>query len=73
VGQGVLITGVDPAGIGAMAGLRPGMLILQAANRKVASVAELKEALAKVDLAVGIPLLVRSGNAQTYIVLKKRG
>jgi len=73
VGQGVLITGVDPAGLGAMKGLKPGMLILMAANRKVANVAELKDTLAKADLAVGIPLLVRAGNVQTYIVLKKRG
>jgi len=73
LGQGVLITGVDPAGLGAMGGLKPGMLLLQAANRKVTSVAELKDALAKADLAVGIPLLVRAGNVQTYIVLKKRG
>jgi len=72
-GQGVLVTGVDPGGLGAMGGLKPGMLILQAANRKVTSVAELKDALAKADLAVGIPLLVRAGNLQTYIVLRKRG
>jgi serine protease Do len=71
-GQGVLITGVDPSSLAAEAGLRPGMLILQAANQKVTTVTELKEALAKADLSKGVPLLVRAGDRQMFILLKKR-
>jgi serine protease Do len=71
-GQGVLITGVDSGGLGGTAGLRPGMLILQAGGQKVATVAELREALGKADLAKGVPLLVRQGTSQMFILLKKR-
>jgi serine protease Do len=71
-GQGVLITGVEAGGLGAMAGLRSGMLILQAAGRKVTSVAELREAMSKADVAKGIPMLVRAGDRQMFVLLKKR-
>jgi serine protease Do len=71
-GQGVLVTGVDSSGLGGMAGLRPGMLILQAGGQKVATVAELREALGKADLAKGVPLLVRQGTSQMFMLLKKR-
>ncbi|MBM4019445.1 MAG: DegQ family serine endoprotease [Planctomycetes bacterium] len=71
-GQGVLITSVDAGGLGAAADLRPGMLIVQAAGQKVASVAELKEAVGKADLAKGLPMLVRMGDRQMFVLIKKR-
>jgi S1-C subfamily serine protease len=48
------------------------MLILQAGGQKVATVTELREALGKADLAKGVPLLVRQGTSQMFILLKKR-
>jgi len=71
-GQGVLITDVDPAGLGARAGLRPGMLILQAAGQKTASTADLKAALKSADLAKGLPMLVRQADRQMFILIRKR-
>jgi serine protease Do len=71
-GQGVLITVVDASGLGSMVGLRPGMLILKVGELKVGTVAELKEAMTKVDLVKGVPLLVRSGNSQMFVLMKKR-
>ncbi len=71
-GQGVLITSAEPGGIGSRAGLRGGMLILQVAGKKVTTVAQLKAALAKADLAKGIPMLVRQGDRQMFILIKKR-
>jgi len=71
-GQGVLITDVDPAGLGARAGLRPGMLILQAAGQKTASTADLAGALKTADLAKGLQMLVRQGDRQMFILVKKR-
>jgi serine protease Do len=70
--QGVLIVGVEPGSLAAMAQLRPGMLILKAAGQSVASVAEFREAMRKSDLAKGIPLLVRAGDRQTFVLLKRR-
>jgi serine protease Do len=71
-GQGVLIINVEAGGLGALAGLRPGMLILQVERQKVSNVAELREIIAKADIAKGIPMLVRVGDRQMFILLKKR-
>ena len=72
VGQGVLITDVGSGSVASRANLKRGMLILEVARQKVASVAELRQAMKKADLAKGIPLLVRSGDRETFVVLRKR-
>ncbi|MGB3087811.1 MAG: DegQ family serine endoprotease [Phycisphaerae bacterium] len=71
-GQGVLITGVEPGSLGARARLRPGMLILQVGDRKVHSVSAFRDALKEVDLSRGVLMLVRAGNSQTFVLIKKR-
>ena len=70
-GQGVLITEVEPGSPAGIAGLKRGMLIVEVAGQKAASVAEFRQAVRKADLARGIPMLVRTGDRQTFIVLKK--
>jgi serine protease Do len=71
-GQGVLITDVENGSIADMAGLRPGMLILKVGGQQVTTVAELDDAIAKADLAKGVPMLIRSGDNQIFVLLKKR-
>jgi len=71
-GQGVLITGVEPGSVASRAGLEEGMLILQAGGKDVESVADLEKVLEGVDLARGLPLLVRAGDRQLFVLLKKR-
>jgi len=71
-GQGVLITDVAPDALAARAGLQPGMLILKVGDQKVTTVAEFRAALKDVDLGRGVPLLVRAGDRQVFILLKKR-
>jgi len=71
-GQGVLITDVAPAGLAAKAGLEPGMLILQVGGKPVRNVAEFKEALQRADSARGIPMLVRAGDRQLFVLIRKR-
>jgi len=72
-GQGVLVTRVEPGGIAGQAGLQAGMLILQANGQKVTNVPEFEKALSKADLAKGVPMLVRQGSNQIFVLLKKRG
>jgi serine protease Do len=71
-GQGVVVTNVDDSGLGAVAGLKAGMLILKVNDSKVTSVTELREAMAKADLAKGVPLLVRMGNSQMFMLIRKK-
>jgi serine protease Do len=70
--QGVLIADVEAGSVAATAGLRRGMLILEVSRQKVASVAEFRAAMKKADLAKGIPFLVRAGDRETFVVLRKR-
>ncbi|HUU11471.1 MAG TPA: DegQ family serine endoprotease [Phycisphaerae bacterium] len=71
-GQGVLVMDVDPQGLAYRAGIREGMLILQVAGKKVGSVTDLKATLKTTDLARGVPLLVRAGDRQMFILMKQR-
>ena len=71
-GQGVLVADVDPQGLAYRAGIREGMLILQVAGKKMGSVTDLKAALKTTDLARGVPLLVRAGDRQMFILMKQR-
>ena len=72
VGQGVLITKVTPSGLGAQSLLEEGMLIIQANRKEIHSVADFTEAMKGVDLAKGVPLLVRMGNNQIFVLIKKQ-
>ncbi|HEX7035650.1 MAG TPA: DegQ family serine endoprotease [Pseudomonadales bacterium] len=67
-GQGVVVSQVAPNSPAARVGITPGSVILQVNQRPVGSVAEFNQAIAasKQNRAV---MLVRSGNAQQYVVL----
>lgn len=67
---GVVITEIDPAGIAAQAGLRPGAIILQVDRQETKNVKQFEAALEKASLEEGVLLLVRMGRGQRYIVLK---
>ncbi len=67
---GVVITEIDPAGIAAQAGLRPGAIILQVDRKATKNVAQFETSLKKASLEEGVLLLVRMGRGQRYIVLK---
>ncbi len=71
-GSGVLVTRVDPAGVAAKSGLQPGMLILRVGGTKTGSVSAFRAALKEADLAKGIPLLVKMGDRQMFVLLKKK-
>lgn len=68
-GQGVVVTQVSPGSTAARAGIRPGTVILEVDREPVASAADFYAAIetAQDDRAV---LLVRSRNAQRYVVLR---
>jgi hypothetical protein len=48
------------------------MLILQVAGKKTDGVAAFREVFKGVDLARGVPLLVRAGDHTTFVLIKKR-
>jgi serine protease Do len=68
--SGVLITDVDPDGLAASAGIRPGSLILQVGKKKVTSVAEFKAALKGEGLEEGILLVLQTESGKKWLVLQ---
>jgi len=71
-GQGVLVTDVESGSLASRAGLEKGMLILQAGGKDVSKVSDLEKILEDVDLTRGLPLLVRAGDRQMFVLLKKK-
>ena len=67
--KGVVITEVNEDGAAAEAGLRRGMLIVQAEKKPVESAAALKEALSSASLKDGVLLMVRTPQGGTHRVL----
>ena len=67
---GVVITEIDPSGMVAQAGLRPGAIILQVDRKPVKDVVQFETAIKNASLADGVLLLVRMGRGQRYVVLK---
>jgi serine protease Do len=65
---GIVVTSVDAGGIAMTSGLRQWDVILQVDKQPVASVSEFKQKIAGKDQVL---LLVKSGNNNRYIVLKK--
>jgi serine protease Do len=71
-GRGVVITDVEQGSIAAMAGIRPGMVILEANRRDVNSPAEFKQAVEKSSQDKRILLLISDGGSSRYVVLSWR-
>jgi serine protease Do len=69
--QGVVITGVDPSGAAASAGLREGDVIQQINGRAVRTVEDVRSALSTVGDRPAV-LLIARGGASTFVPLRAR-
>ncbi len=67
-GAGVTVTDVDPNGVAAAQGLRPGDVILEVGGKEVHAMGDLKDAL-KASSKKRVLLLVRSGDSQRFVAL----
>ena len=68
-GEGVVVTQVRPGSIAALAGLKTGDVILQANRKRIDTAAAFNRAVEEGRLEKHVLLLIRSGNAQRYVVL----
>jgi serine protease Do len=68
--KGVVISNVEPESLADRAGLREGTLVLHVGNKPVQSVEAFKAAVKDASLEEGVLLLVRSGGANRFVVLK---
>ena len=71
--RGALIVRVQPGGVAAQAGLRPGMLITRVEKQAITTTAGLTEALNGAALEKGVLLQVQSPQGGTNFVLLKSG
>lgn len=68
-GEGVVVTDIKTGSIAAMAGIRPGSVIIQVDRTAVRSAAEFKRAVQQSSGDKRVLLLIRRGNMQQYVVL----
>jgi serine protease Do len=64
------VTQVQSGSAAAMAGIKPGAVVLQVDRKKVRSAAEFRKAVAQGDKGRGILLLVRQDGMQRFAALK---
>jgi len=68
-GEGVLVSEVQPGSIAAMAGIRPGTIILQVEQKPVKSAEEFQHAIKTSERKKRVLLLVRQGEMQRFVAL----
>ncbi|MHC5048880.1 MAG: PDZ domain-containing protein, partial [Planctomycetota bacterium] len=68
--RGVLVTNVAPGSAAAAAGLRPGDVIVKVGTRSVNEPGAFWAAVSKARLDDGVRLLVQSGPAKRFVILK---
>ncbi len=71
--EGVLVTAVEPLSPASRAGVQENDVIVSVQGRSIDSVAAFDTGLAKADLAQGVRLGLRRGNARQFVVLKGDG
>jgi serine protease Do len=69
--QGVIVTAVDPTGVGADQGMEPGDIILEVSGRPVATPAEIQEAIgqARRENKAALLMRLRSGESTRFLAL----
>ena len=71
VSQGAFVTEVDPAGLAARLGLRPGDVVLSVGDHDIADADDFYDAVARENLARGIRLLVESNGGRRYLMVRQ--
>ncbi len=71
--SGLVVTGVDPKGAAALAGIVPGLIIEKVGSKKIASAKDLEEALKSVSLKEGVTLLINSPNGKRFVAIQVSG
>ncbi|MBC7819224.1 MAG: PDZ domain-containing protein, partial [Planctomycetaceae bacterium] len=67
---GVVVSGVDPNGAAAQAGIAVGQVIEKVGGKKIASLKDLEEALKTASLKDGVTLLVSSPTGKSFVVVQ---
>jgi len=70
VTEGAFVTEVEPGGLADRLGIRPGDVVLAVGDRRVDGADGFHEAVAAEDLERGIRLLVESGRARRYLLVR---
>jgi serine protease Do len=70
---GVVVTAVDPGGLAARAGIRPGDLLLAIGSSRIQSATDFRDAVENIDLDAGIRLQVERDGARRFVFLRSRG
>jgi len=70
MGEGVIVSQVEPGSIAADEGIRPGALIVEVNRQPVSSAAQFRDLLAEASGRGNVLLLVRDGQSYRFVILK---
>jgi serine protease Do len=70
--RGVVVTDVDPDGLAARVGIRPGDLIVSIAGKSIQSLADFRDATRDFEAQAGIRMQVLRDGARRFVVLRSR-
>lgn len=70
---GVVVNSVDPGGMAAQVGIRPGDIILSINNDEIASVRDFNDAVEDVDLSRGVRMRVYRDGVSRFVFLRNAG
>ena len=68
--DGVVISGLEPNGAAAQAGLRQGDVLLQVNSQPITSASQFEQLLAKLDRKRTLVLLVKRGGEASYVPVR---
>ncbi len=70
--RGVVITKVDPSGLAARVGIRPGDMVVSISGSPIQSLADFRQALQDHDVQAGIRMQVQRDGVRRFVFLKAR-
>lgn len=70
VEKGVVVTKVDPAGLGSYAGIKTGSVILEVNKQKISTPDEFNQAIQKTESGKSLLLLIKQGSITRFVSIK---
>jgi serine protease Do len=70
--RGVVVTQVDPSGLAARVGIRPGDMVVSVGGTPIQSLADFRQALQDRDVEAGIRMQIQRDGVRRFVYLKSR-
>jgi serine protease Do len=69
--RGVVVTDIDPSGLAARAGIRPGDMVVSIGGQVIESIADFRQAVAKLEPEGGIRLQIERDGVRRFVFIRR--